>query len=137
MGPDPAFKEEIMKVVSSIVTALAVAACVYSTASRAESGTPSRQEVGAAASAEIVSNDDGQVNDYARYLMVVDGKRRTDAIVEARNYPASDCVKVAAPRDIGSYARYLMVVDGQRYEEAMAEAANQDRRRVDRILVAR
>ncbi len=126
-----------MKFTATLVTALAIGASVYSTASRAESGTPSRQEVGPAASVEVVSNDDGQVNDYARYLMVVDGKRRTDAVVEARHYPISEYVKVAARRDIDSYARYLMVVDGLRYEEAMAEAAIQDGRRLDGFLVAR
>ncbi len=126
-----------MKFTASLVAALAIAASVYSTASRAESGTPSRQEIGPAAAVEVVSNDDGQVNGYARYLMVVDGKRRTDAVVEARNYPASDDVKIAAHRDIGSYARYLMVVDGLRYEQAMTEAAVQDGRQADRVLVAR
>ena len=126
-----------MKFTAPLVTALAIAACVYSTASMAESGTPSRQEVGPSASGEVVSNDDVRVNDYARYLMVVDGKRRADAVVEARNYPSSDYVKVAGPRDVGSYARYLMVVDGLRYEQAKAEASVQDGRQADRILVAR
>lgn len=126
-----------MKISTTLLTSLAIAAGVYSTASLAQSGTPSRQEIGTSASRDVVSNDDVQVNDYARYLMVVDGMRQADAVVKARNYPTSNSLKLEAPRNTGSYARYLMLIDGLRYEDAIVEAAVQDKRPVAWALVAR
>ena len=126
-----------MKFTAPLVTALAIAACVYSTASMAESGTPSRQEVGPSASGEVVSNDDVRVNDYARYLMVVDGMSRVRAIAEAKGHNEVPSQKVAQKNDLGSYGRYLMVVDGMSHSEALAAAANQDHPEATRSLAIR
>ena len=126
-----------MKFNATLAAAMSIAAFACSTDATADTGAPSRQEVGVAASVELVSNADVQVNDYARYLMLVDGRSRADAAVEARNYPTSDFLKVAQVRDIDSYARYLMIVDGRPYEEAVARSAIQDGHRAARLLVAR
>lgn len=84
----------------------------------------------------MAPNDDDGVNDYARYLMVLDGEHRSDAVATARHYPSSSYAKAVEPRDVGSYARYLMVVDGMRYEQAMAEASVRDGRQGPLVLAA-
>lgn len=68
----------------TIAAAMTLAAFVCSSESSAQTGAPSPEEIGNASSGEIVSNGDAQVEDYARSLMVVHGRRRAEALVAAR-----------------------------------------------------
>ena len=126
-----------MKYTTFLVAAVAVAACTYSTLCSAQSGTPSRQEVGNPASDLVMLDEPSEVNDYARYLMVVDGMSRVRAIAEAKGHNEVPSQKVAQKNDLGSYGRYLMVVDGMSHSEALAAAANQDHPEATRSLAIR
>jgi len=88
---------------TTLVTAIALAAAVFSVAANAQTGTPSPQQLGAAAPAAAGVVADADVGSYARYLML-NGKSRDEAIREARNidHPAArqfawHRARVAAP----------------------------------------
>jgi hypothetical protein len=126
-----------MKYTTLVVGAVAIVACTYSTLCSAQSGTPSRQEVGNVQSSLVLLDEQPEVDDHARYLMVVDGMSRDRAVAEAKGRDKVPSRKVAQKNDLGSYGRYLMVVDGMPHSEALAAAANQDHPDATRSLANR
>lgn len=117
-------KEKIMKYTTLVVGSVSIAACAFSTLCSAQSGTPSLQEVENLQSRVVQLDEQPEVDDYARYLMVVDGMARDRAVAYGHNDVPSQ--KVAQKDGLGSYGRYLMVVDGMTHSEASAAAANHD-----------
>jgi hypothetical protein len=78
-------KEPIMKS-TAFVTAIALLAAVFSVAANADTGAPSAQEVGRAATATPSApvSAETQPGSYARYLML-NGETREQALRDARN----------------------------------------------------
>jgi hypothetical protein len=75
---------------TAFVTAVALAAAIFSVAADAQTGRPSAVELQAQAEAPHVAAKDQELGSYARYLML-NGTTRDEAIAAARNidHPAS------------------------------------------------
>ncbi|HEY9027557.1 MAG TPA: hypothetical protein VIP05_24910 [Burkholderiaceae bacterium] len=69
---------------TAFVTAVAVAAAIFSVAANAQTGRPSAVEVKAAADTPHAVAADEALGSYARYLML-NGATREQAIAQARN----------------------------------------------------
>ena len=87
-----------MKYTTLVVGAVAIVACTYSTLCSAQSGTPSRQEVGNVQSSLVLLDEQPEVDDYARYLMVVDGMPHSEALAAAANQDHPDATRSLANR---------------------------------------
>jgi len=69
---------------TALVTAVAIAAALFSVAASAQTGRPSAVEVKAAADTPRTVAADEELGSYARYLML-NGATREEAVAAARN----------------------------------------------------